>query len=79
MAELIALGRMIAALPESVAHHLGRGLVAVPLDGRRTTLLAVWPEERRDRTLAPLVRTAAEVAVTRSAPGPTTRQEQFPS
>ncbi|MGR6915505.1 LysR family transcriptional regulator [[Actinomadura] parvosata] len=67
VAELIALGRMVAVLPESVARHLGRGLATVPLDGRRTTLLAVWREERRDRALAALVRTAAEVAVTRSA------------
>ncbi|NJP96962.1 hypothetical protein HCN51_47350 [Nonomuraea sp. FMUSA5-5] len=63
MAELIALGRMVAVLPESVARNLGRGLAAVPLDGRRTTLLAVWREERRDRALAALVRTAAEVAM----------------
>jgi DNA-binding transcriptional LysR family regulator len=62
VAELIALGRMVAVLPESVVRHLGRGLVAVPVEGRRTTLLAVWPEERRDRALAALVRTASQVA-----------------
>lgn len=65
VAELIALGRMIAVLPESVAGHLGRGLVAVPVDGRRTTLLAVWPEERRDRALAAFIRTAAGTAAER--------------
>ncbi len=64
VAELIALGRMAAVLPESVARHLGRGLVAVPVDGRRTTVLAVWPEERRDRALAAFLRTAAEAAAT---------------
>jgi DNA-binding transcriptional LysR family regulator len=69
VAELIALERMIALLPESVAHHLGGDLVAVPVEGRRTTLLAVWPEERRDRALAVFIRTAAEIAATRSTAG----------
>jgi DNA-binding transcriptional LysR family regulator len=68
VAELIALGRMIAVLPESVARHLGRGLVTVPADDRRTTLLAVWPEERRDRALAAFIRTAAEIAATAADP-----------
>ncbi|MFD2419859.1 LysR family transcriptional regulator [Amycolatopsis pigmentata] len=62
VAELIALGRMIAVLPESVARHLGRGLVAVPVEGRRTTLAAAWTDQRRDRALASFVRTAAETA-----------------
>ncbi|TDD17050.1 LysR family transcriptional regulator [Nonomuraea diastatica] len=66
VAELIALGRMVAVLPESVACHLGRDLVAVPVDGRQTTLLAAWPEERRDHALAVFIRTAAEVAAMRS-------------
>jgi DNA-binding transcriptional LysR family regulator len=66
VAELIALGRMIAVLPESVACRLGRDLVAIPVDGRQTTLLAVWPEERHDRALAAFIRTAAEIAATRS-------------
>ncbi|WP_435158610.1 LysR family transcriptional regulator [Amycolatopsis sacchari] len=62
VAELIALGRMIAVLPESVAVRLGGELVAVPVEGGHTTLLAAWPEDRRDRALAAFVRTAAEVA-----------------
>ncbi|WP_217166440.1 LysR family transcriptional regulator [Streptomyces sp. AC512_CC834] len=66
VAELIALGRMVAVLPESVARHLGHDLVAVPADGRRTTLLAAWPEERRDLALAAFIRTAAETAATHS-------------
>ncbi|GAB3565262.1 LysR family transcriptional regulator [Amycolatopsis endophytica] len=66
VAELIALGRMIAVLPESVARDLGRDLVTIPVDGRATTLLAAWCEERRDRALAVFVRTAAEVAAVRS-------------
>ncbi len=65
VAELIALGRIIAVLPESVAGHLGRDLAAIPVEGRRTTLLAAWPEERRDRALAVFIRIAAEVAAMR--------------
>lgn len=62
VAELIALGQITAVLPESVACRLGRDLVTIPVDDRRTTLLAAWPEERRDRALAAFVRTATEVA-----------------
>ncbi len=61
--QLIALGRTIAVLPESVTLHLRRDLVAVPvIDGRLTTLLLAWSEESRSRTLAAFVRAAAEVA-----------------
>jgi DNA-binding transcriptional LysR family regulator len=61
--QLIALGRTIAVLPESVTLHLRRDLVAVPvLDGHLTTLLIAWSEESRSRPLAAFVRTAAEVA-----------------
>ncbi|MFC5829970.1 hypothetical protein [Nonomuraea insulae] len=67
VAELIALGRMVAVLPESVGCHLGRDLVAIPVEGRRTTLLAAWSEDRRDRALAGFIRSAAETAAMRSA------------
>jgi DNA-binding transcriptional LysR family regulator len=61
--QLVALGRTIAVLPESVRTHLRRDLVAVPvLDGQLSTLLVAWPEESRSRALAAFVRTAAEVA-----------------
>ncbi|GLY77831.1 LysR family transcriptional regulator [Actinoallomurus iriomotensis] len=66
VAELIMLGQITAVLPESVACRLGPDLIAVPVDDRRTTLLAAWSEERRDRALAAFVRTAAEVAAARS-------------
>jgi DNA-binding transcriptional LysR family regulator len=62
VAELIALGRMIAVLPESVAAHLGHDLVAVPVEGRQATLVAAWPEQRRDHALAAFLRVTAEVA-----------------
>jgi DNA-binding transcriptional LysR family regulator len=66
--QLIALGKTIAVLPESVKAHLRRDLVAVPiLDGQLTTLLIAWSEESRSRPLAALIRTAAEVAGQTSA------------
>jgi DNA-binding transcriptional LysR family regulator len=61
--DLIALGAMIAVLPESVTTHLRGDLVAVPvIDGELTTLLLAWPEDSRSRPLAAFVRAAAEVA-----------------
>jgi DNA-binding transcriptional LysR family regulator len=69
VAELIALGRMIAVLPESVTCRLGRDVVAIPMEGRETSLVAVWPEERRDRALAEFIRTAADVARRARPPG----------
>lgn len=70
VAELITLGRIIAVLPESVACHLGRDLAVIPVDGRQTTLLAAWPEQRRDRALAAFITTAVEVATARSTVDP---------
>jgi LysR family transcriptional regulator, benzoate and cis,cis-muconate-responsive activator of ben and cat genes len=61
--ELIALGRAIAVLPESITKRLRRDLVAVPvIDGELTTLVVAWSEESRSRPLAAFVRTASEVA-----------------
>ncbi|WP_030379782.1 MULTISPECIES: LysR family transcriptional regulator [unclassified Streptomyces] len=73
IAELIALGRMIALLPEPVARRLGHGLISVPVENRRTTLLAAWLADRSDRHLAALLYTAVAVAATHPAapkPGP---------
>lgn len=61
--QLIALGRIIAVLPESVRHHLRQDLVCVPVaDGRTTTLAIAWPEDTRSRPLASFVRAATETA-----------------
>lgn len=68
VAELISLGLMIAVLPESVASRLHHDLVSIPIDGRQTTLLAVWSQERRERSLAAFIRTAAEIAATHQCP-----------
>lgn len=61
--QLIALGRMIAVVPESFRRLLGEDLVAVPVaDAPATTLVLAWPEASRSRALAALVRCATGVA-----------------
>ncbi|NUT48980.1 MAG: LysR family transcriptional regulator, partial [Saccharothrix sp.] len=50
--QLIALGRVVAVLPESARQHLRDGLVAVPVsDGPRTTVVVAWPEGSRSRAV----------------------------
>lgn len=61
--QLIALGRMIAVLPESVGVGLRGDLVAVPVtDGVPSTLVLAWPEDARARALSAFVRAAVTVA-----------------
>jgi LysR family transcriptional regulator, benzoate and cis,cis-muconate-responsive activator of ben and cat genes len=57
--QLIALGRAVAVLPESVRGHHGEGLAAVPVpDAPRVTTVIAWPPHSRSRALALLVETA---------------------
>ncbi len=70
--QLIALGRAVAVLPESMRGLLRDDLVAVPVrDAAPTTLVLAWPEASRSRALAAFVRStaavAAEFAAARSA------------
>ncbi|WP_182886401.1 LysR family transcriptional regulator [Microbispora sp. H10885] len=67
---LIALGRAVAVVPESVRANLRHDLVGVPVaDAPPTTLVLAWPEGSRSRALAAFVRSAAEAARTaRPAP-----------
>ncbi|MEU0568086.1 LysR family transcriptional regulator [Nonomuraea sp. NPDC005983] len=61
--QLIALGELVAVVPESVREQLRRDLVSVPvLDAEPTTVVLAWPEHTRSRALAAFVRTAATVA-----------------
>lgn len=63
--ELIALGRAVAVLPESVRGQLRPGLVSVPvLDAAPSTVALAWPEDSRDKALAAFVRVATEIART---------------
>lgn len=61
--QLIALGRTIAILPESVVRQLPRDLTCVPVaDATPTTLVVAWPEQSRSLAVAAFVRAAAAVA-----------------
>jgi DNA-binding transcriptional LysR family regulator len=56
---LIALGRMVALLPESVRERLPTGLTYRPVpDARPTTLVVAWPSASTSRHVAAFVRAA---------------------
>jgi DNA-binding transcriptional LysR family regulator len=60
--QLIALGRAVAVLPESVRVHLHDNVVTVPVaDAPRVTTVIAWPPHSRSRALATLVRTATRL------------------
>ena len=64
--ELIALGRAVAVLPESVRGRLRTDLVCVPvLDAPRSTVVIGWPERSRSLAIAAFVRAATAVAARR--------------
>lgn len=61
--QLIALGRLVAVVPESLAGQLRRDLTCVPVeDAPPSTLLVAWPERSRSRAVAAFVRAAAAVS-----------------
>ena len=60
--QLIALGRLIAVLPESVTDRVPRGVTWLPVaDAPATTLVVAWPRDSRSLPVAEFVRVAAEV------------------
>jgi DNA-binding transcriptional LysR family regulator len=60
---LVALGRVVAVLPESARSQLRDDVVAVPVvDGPVTTVLVAWPERSRSRAVAAFVRAAVSVS-----------------
>ena len=60
--QLVALGRAVAVLPDSVRAGLPEGIVAVPVaDAPRVTTLLAWPPWSRSRGLADLVRAASRL------------------
>jgi DNA-binding transcriptional LysR family regulator len=66
--QLIALGQVVAVLPESVRGQLRHDLVCVPvIDAPATTLLLAWPEAATSLALAAFVRAAAETAARQPA------------
>jgi DNA-binding transcriptional LysR family regulator len=61
--QLVALGQVVAVLPESVRRHARSDLVCVPLlDAPRSSILLAWPERTRSRAVAAFVRASTEVA-----------------
>ncbi|MCA2222628.1 LysR family substrate-binding domain-containing protein [Nonomuraea sp. NEAU-L178] len=61
--QLVALGRLIAVVPESAKEQVRRDLVCVPVvDAAPTTVVLAWPEQTRSPALAAFVRTAANAA-----------------
>lgn len=60
--QLIALGRTMAVLPESVRLHLNGSHAVVPLlDAPQVTTVIAWPPQSRSLALAALVRTATRL------------------
>ena len=61
--QLIALGQVVAVVPETVRRHGRSDVVLVPvLDAPTTSLLLAWPEGSRSRAVAAFVRASTEVA-----------------
>jgi DNA-binding transcriptional LysR family regulator len=61
--QLIALGQVVAVLPESMRGQLRHDLVCVPvIDAPATTLLLAWPEAATSLALAAFVRAATQTA-----------------
>ncbi|QDP95815.1 LysR family transcriptional regulator [Microlunatus elymi] len=62
LAQLIALGRTAAILPESIRGQLRDDVVAVPItDAPQVTTMIAWPAQSRSRAVADLVRTATRM------------------
>ncbi|MQA78947.1 MAG: LysR family transcriptional regulator [Streptosporangiales bacterium] len=67
LAQLVALGRMVAVVPESAADQLRRDVVCVPVrDAPTTTLVLAWPEGTTSLAVAAFARAASRVAARRS-------------
>ena len=57
--QLIALGRVVAVLPETVRTNLHPDLVAIPvMDAGPSGVVLAWPERSRSRSVAAFVRAA---------------------
>lgn len=66
--QLIALGRMVAVVPESVRHRLQGGLVCRPVDDAPTaTMVVAWVRDSTSRQVAEFVQAAVRAAAARDA------------
>jgi DNA-binding transcriptional LysR family regulator len=65
---LVALGRLIAVLPESVRDRVPASVACLPVaDAIETTLVVAWRRQSRSRQVAAFVRAAIEVAARHQA------------
>jgi DNA-binding transcriptional LysR family regulator len=61
--QLVALGQLVAVLPESVRQRAWPDVVCVPLlDAPPTTVVVAWPERTTSRAVAALIRASTEAA-----------------
>ncbi len=66
--ELIALGRGVAILPESMLSRLGEDLVGIPVpEAPPTSVMVAWPDRSHSLAVAAFVRAATAVAARREA------------
>ncbi|HEY3481901.1 MAG TPA: LysR substrate-binding domain-containing protein, partial [Streptomyces sp.] len=60
--QLIALGQVVAIVPESARRHIRADVVCLPvLDAPRTSVLLAWPDRTSSRAVAAFVRAATDV------------------
>lgn len=68
--QLVALGQLVAVLPESVRPHAWPDVTCVPLlDAPPTSVVVAWPERTTSRAVAALIRASAEAAGAAGAAG----------
>jgi DNA-binding transcriptional LysR family regulator len=61
--QLVALGQVVAVVPESARRHVRGDVACVPvLDAPRTGVLLAWPDRTRSRAVAAFVRASTAVA-----------------
>ncbi|WP_051781834.1 MULTISPECIES: LysR family transcriptional regulator [unclassified Streptomyces] len=73
--QLVALGRLVAILPESVRRSAWPDVVCVPLlDAPPTAVVVAWPERTTSRAVAALIRAGAEAAEAAGAGAPRTEE-----
>ncbi|MFI5590613.1 LysR family transcriptional regulator [Amycolatopsis sp. NPDC051758] len=61
--QLVALGQVVAVVPESARRHVRADVACVPvLDAPRTGVLLAWPDRTRSRAVAAFVRASTAVA-----------------
>lgn len=77
--QLVALGQLVAVLPESVRRHAWPDVVCVPLlDAPQTSVLLAWPERTTSRAVAAFVRASVQAVQAAQAVGKDTVRDLVP-